>query len=113
MAQTHRETRKASQNPAQAGVTLLSLPTAPPVSVWDELADEASRYVELLERLKASPSGAPGRDDLEAELMGSLEHLQMHSEVLERAVTRAALLADDLHDAQDLHDTQDVHNAQP
>ena len=99
MEQTHRETGKEAHDPAQARVNLLSLPTAPSVRVWDELAEEASRYVELLERLKATPPGTSGREELEDELMGSLEHLQMHSQVLEEAVTRAVELADDLADA--------------
>ena len=98
MAQTHPEIGKTAHDKAQAGLVLSSLPTAPSVRVWDELAEEASRYVELLGQLKATPPGATEREELEDELMGSLEHLQMHSQVLEEAVTRAIELADDLAD---------------
>ena len=45
----------------------------------NELADEARRYLELLERLKAATG--EHRDDLEGELYASVSHFRSHSEV--------------------------------
>jgi hypothetical protein len=75
---------------------VLDLPTVPPVEVWDELAEEARRFCDLLEKLKATPVGVPKRSELERAMLRSLEHLQIHAHVLEERVTDALELADEL-----------------
>ncbi len=77
-------------------VKVLDLPTVPPVEVWDELAEEAQRFCDLLEKLKATPIGEPKRSELERAMLRSLEHLQIHAQVLEERVTDALELADEL-----------------
>jgi hypothetical protein len=45
-----------------------------------ELADEAKRYLRLLEKLKSLPAGDE-REDVEAELYASISHFRSHSEI--------------------------------
>jgi hypothetical protein len=72
----------------------LGLPTAPPLEVWEELAEEAQRYTELLRAWKAA--GPSERKTLDDELLGSLSHLRVHSQVMEDIIEEAMDLADQL-----------------
>ncbi|MEX2534980.1 MAG: hypothetical protein WD273_05200 [Trueperaceae bacterium] len=103
MAGSNRETDTAAGALAQAGQMNipLKLVTAPPLQLWEELAVEARTYIDLLERLKMTPLDAPGRHELEKELMSSLSHLQVHSLVLEEGVIDSLELTDDLADSND------------
>ena len=72
----------------------LGLPTAPPLAVWDELAEEAQRYLELLKAWK--DADAAQRSALDAQLTDSLSHLRVHSQVMDDAIEEAMNLADEL-----------------
>jgi hypothetical protein len=48
-------------------------------TLWDELAEEAVHYLELIKALKQLPTNHPDRDILESALYGSLAHLEVHS----------------------------------
>lgn len=76
----------------------LDLPTAPPLEVWEELAEEAQRYAELLRTWKGAD--AAQRKALDAELLSSLSHLRVHSQVMDDAVEEAMDLADELEDRE-------------
>ena len=73
---------------------------APNALLWDELAQEAKRYGDLVDRLKSTGRGAGERDALEGELLESLAHLRAHAAVLDEAVTDALVRADALEDAE-------------
>ena len=84
-----RETQTAGAMSAPLG-----LPTAPPLAVWEELAEEAQRYLELLSAWKdADPTE---RTVLDGKLVSSLSHLRVHSQVMDDALEEAMMLADDL-----------------
>ncbi len=54
--------------------------------LWEELAEEAERYVRLVRKLKALSPNDPRRTELEGELYASLSHLAVHAKLLlERA----------------------------
>jgi hypothetical protein len=93
MAKAERTLPKAVRAQTQTGQAQVSSPISvshmPPLVVWEELAEEAERYVALLRQLKRTPLDAPERDGLEHDLMDSLSHLQMHSQVLEASVVTA------------------------
>ncbi|MDQ3397984.1 MAG: hypothetical protein M3511_09475 [Deinococcota bacterium] len=85
-----REAARAAAETGQAQVSPpISVPHMPPMVVWDELAEEAERYVLLLRQVKKTPQDTPEREKLESDLMDSLSHLQMHSQVLEASVVEA------------------------
>jgi hypothetical protein len=103
MGKDRRAARGTAGTAAQAGKlnSPLGLPGAPSTPLWDELADEAERYAQLLAQLKRTPRSAPERAALERDLMDSLSHLRVHSEVLDEGVLEALELADDLAAAAD------------
>ena len=74
---------------------------APNTLLWDELAQEAKRYGDLVSRLKSTGRGAGERDALEGELLESLAHLRVHAAVLDEAVTDALIESDTLEDGAD------------
>lgn len=84
----------------------ISLPTAPAYELWAELAEEASCYARLLDKLAnpANDLNAERREKLERELMDSLSHLRVHSQVLDESVNDALELAD-LLDERELQQT--------
>ena len=47
--------------------------------LWNELADEARHYLELIAALKQLPSQHVDRDILEIALYGSIAHLEVHA----------------------------------
>lgn len=47
--------------------------------LWDELADEARHYLELIAALKQLPSQHVDRDIFEIALYGSVAHLELHA----------------------------------
>jgi hypothetical protein len=55
-------------------------------TLWDELADEAAHYLELIKALKQLPVNHPDRDILETALYGSLAHLEVHSHVMNETI---------------------------
>jgi hypothetical protein len=97
MAKGHRQPASAPEKKAEARVVKpISLPTAPAYELWAELAEEAGRYIRLLDELTrpASDLDAEQREKLEGELMDSLSHLRVHSQVLDESVIDALELAD-------------------
>lgn len=79
----------------------LSLPTAPPLEVWEELSQEAQRYALLLDAWKkADPTR---RKALDAELGRSLSHLRVHTAALDDALEEAMELADRLEERELTH----------
>jgi hypothetical protein len=54
--------------------------------LWDELADEARHYLELVDALKKIPVDHPDRDVLETALYGSLSHLEIHARVMNETI---------------------------
>jgi len=67
----------------------ISLPDAPPMEVWDELALEAMRFLKLHVSLKAAPLSDTERQILERDMLRSLTFLRVNTEKLERAVNEA------------------------
>ena len=57
--------------------------------LWEELAEEAERYVQLVRRLKTLPQDDPERAELEGELYASLSHLAVHARLLLERLERA------------------------
>ncbi len=55
-------------------------------TLWDELADEAAHYLELIKALKQLPANHPDRDILETALYGSLAHLEAHSREMNETI---------------------------
>jgi hypothetical protein len=55
-------------------------------TLWNELADEARHYLELVEALKKLPADHPDRDVLETSLYGSLSHLEIHARGMNEAI---------------------------
>ena len=51
-------------------------------ALWDELADEARHYLELIAALKQLPLQHADRDVLETALYGSIAHLEGHARVM-------------------------------
>lgn len=98
MGQDHRTARQAPREAqAEGAVSVpLGLPTAPPLAVWEELAEEAERYAALLRAWKGAD--ATERPALETELVGLLSDLRVHSTVMDDAVEEAMDLADRLED---------------
>ena len=89
---TRQETRETQTAGAMSAP--LGLPTAPPLAVWEELAEEAQRYLELFSAWKdANPTE---RKALDGKLIGSLSHLRVHSQVMDDALEEAMMLADEL-----------------
>jgi hypothetical protein len=68
---------------------ILTLPGLEDSRYWDELAEEAERYLRLLAKLKATPRNAPEREDLEDQIIASLNHLVVHGSVLYHEVDEA------------------------
>jgi len=56
---------------------------------WEELAQEAERYVALVKRLKRMDASDPRRTDLEGELYASLSHIATHARLLLEAADEA------------------------
>jgi hypothetical protein len=55
-------------------------------TLWDELAEEAVHYLELIKALKNLPVNHPDRDILETALYGSIAHLEVHSQVMNETI---------------------------
>jgi hypothetical protein len=55
-------------------------------TLWDELAEEALHYLELIKALKHLPANHPDRDILETALYGSLAHLEVHSREMNETI---------------------------
>ncbi len=55
-------------------------------TLWDELAEEAAHYLELIKALKQLPANHPDRDILETALYGSLAHLEAHSREMNETI---------------------------
>jgi hypothetical protein len=55
-------------------------------TLWDELAEEAAHYLELIKALKHLPANHPDRDILETALYGSIAHLEVHSQVMNETI---------------------------
>ena len=51
-------------------------------ALWNELADEARHYLELIAALKQLPLQHADRDVLETALYGSIAHLEGHARVM-------------------------------
>ncbi len=56
--------------------------------LFEELAEEAELYLNLLEKLKRSPAEAQ-REDLETELYASVNHLWIHAKLLVETIDEA------------------------
>lgn len=54
--------------------------------LWDELADEARHYLELIAALKQLPPQHADRDVLETALYGSIAHLELHARVMSETI---------------------------
>ncbi len=54
--------------------------------LWEELAEEATHYLELIKALKQLPANHPDRDILETALYGSLSHLEIHAREMNAAI---------------------------
>ncbi len=97
MAKTNREKREAAEAQRLARLSeappleypVVALPGVPSALIWDELAEEAAIYTKLLARLKATPLDAAEREDLEDQIISSLNHLVVHGTVLHDAVDEA------------------------
>jgi hypothetical protein len=53
---------------------------------WDELAEEARHYLELIQALKQTPAEHPDREVLETALYGSLSHLEVQARVMNETI---------------------------
>lgn len=89
MASANRQ--KASSAGAQAALShpVLTLPGVMGNLFWQELAEEARVYSDLLKRLERAPPDAPEREALEDAIVSSLAHLASHSAVLYESVDKA------------------------
>lgn len=102
MDENHSQIGKAVGEPAEAGEmtspALLNLSTALPSEIWDELAEEASRYLELWTAWKNMPQqdSPASQARLEHELLESLSHLQVHSQAMNETIEDTLDLADQL-----------------
>ena len=67
--------------------TSIETATGPKANLlWQELAEEAERYAQLVRQLKRLPANAPRRTELEGEPYAALSHLAVHARLLlERA----------------------------
>lgn len=61
---------------------------------WKELAEEAKTYIRLVQKLEGAPQNAPEREELEEQLIASLNHMVVHGSVLEENVDEAILKED-------------------
>jgi hypothetical protein len=52
----------------------------------DELAEEAKRFVELLEELKGTPKDSEKYDELDGEVYASVVHLKVHAATLQESL---------------------------
>jgi hypothetical protein len=55
-------------------------------TLWEELAEEAMHYLELIKALKQLPANHSDRDILETALYGSLSHLEIHAREMNAAI---------------------------
>lgn len=89
MARTNSKERRAAQEEAELRRTVLSIPGVVGEPIWQELADEAEMYLKLYKRLTTQPLNASEREALEDNLILSLAHLTVHSQVLYNSVDEA------------------------
>ncbi len=54
--------------------------------LWDELAEEAQHYLELIQALKQLPQNHADREVLEVELYGSIAHLEVHAREMNETI---------------------------
>ena len=54
--------------------------------LWDELAEEAQHYLELIQALKQLPQNHADREVLEVALYGSVAHLEAHARELNEEI---------------------------
>lgn len=94
MASTNKQKATAAGAQAELSHPMLTLPGTVGSLFWQELAEEASIYTNLLQRLEHTPPDAPEREDLEDKIISSLAHLAVHSAVLYESVDQA-IEADD------------------
>lgn len=57
-------------------------------ALWEELAEEAMHYLELVKALKQLPANHPDRDILEAALYGSMAHLETHARAMNETMQK-------------------------
>ena len=89
MASANRQKARAAGAQAALSYPVLTLPGVVGNLIWRELAEEASVYTDLLQRLEHTPLDAPERENLEDEILSSLSHLAVHSAVLYKSVDQA------------------------
>ena len=95
MANANRQKRGAVGAQAALSYPVLTLPGVVGNLFWQELAEEATTYASLLQRLEHTPPDAPEREALEDEIIASLAHLATHSAVLYESVDKAIEAEDD------------------
>lgn len=83
-------------------ISLLNLPEMPPLEIWEELADEARNYLHWLGVWRELQTGSDPKalENCEQELLGSLSHLRVHSEVMSETIEEALDLADQVEEAR-------------
>lgn len=102
MDENHSQIRETASEPQEAreiGSSVpLDLSTMLPTAIWDELAEEASRYLELWTAWKNArhQSNPAEQARLERGLLDSVSHLHVHSQAMNETIDDALDLADQL-----------------
>lgn len=87
MARANSKEKRATQEETLG--TILTIPGVVKEPVWRELADEAKAYLELYNRLSKEPLNSLEREALEDNMILSLSHLAVHSQVLYNSIDEA------------------------
>jgi hypothetical protein len=95
VGQANRKKAKAPKGQEALGYPVLTLPGVVSNRFWNELAEEARAYINLLDRLTRTATDASEREELEDRMISSLSHLAMHSSVLYESVDEAIENSDD------------------
>ena len=104
MGQADRQAARAAGEAAEARLSAppVDWPTAPPLAVWEELAEITADYRTTWEAWEGLmlEDDPPRRAHLEARLLELLSHLQAHSAAMIDTIDDAALLADELEERE-------------